>query len=666
MSAAYQVQIGSTADTSGVDKMKGSILSLDNEVKKKFSASGIGKSIMEGLGIGGGLAIATTLTEALVKPIKEAAEWAEKLADQSDRNLAIFQQIMAARRKGNAEMEISYLKGEEDKKRRDYEAAQAKASKRVVVNEGMDQFGEQKFSTTYEQTGEEKVAAKKAEGDWMLAAEALRQYQAELAKTKASESEALALKTTGPSSKTDTYTIDPASEAAVKAFNDELRAQAQTFREGADPAIKYNEQLRDIELLETAGAMSAADAAKAKAKLNAEFNQSTSKAIDASNDSLREFDIILGKIENNPALTDQEKRKQRAKVLASENVEIAQQIKLIERYAELNPNVDPAAVKGQIRSLNEKSTANELEAGFSPASKFQNTSKGVADLSDPSKHYQGMGQGIQGGAMEFVTELGTTSDQTAGIIRSGLGTAVSEVSAGLNKWDFSAKGFFKGIAGMGVRVFQMMKEQIIQMGVNWAMTQVLIKTGLVSTHALGETLKASSTASTMSQEAAKTPVLATNAGLASVSSFGVAAILGIALLIAGIAALAFEKGGVIPGGEQLIRVNENGTESVLNAGATGYLGAGFVAAANRGEWSAAAAFLAPDVVNTMTQPRFAPDLRGGGGVEGGGMGSFNERRDVNISVISPDMPAAIRDFIYSPEGERYMLDLHRKTVRRLS
>ncbi|KAB2673899.1 MAG: phage tail tape measure protein [Verrucomicrobia bacterium] len=66
---------------------------------------------------------------------------------------------------------------------------------------------------------------------------------------------------------------------------------------------------------------------------------------------------------------------------------------------------------------------------------------------------------------------------------------------------------------------------------------------------------------------------APGAALAATSSYGTAAILGMAALAAILAmALAFEKGGVIPGGEKLIRVNEAGQETVMNAQATSRFG----------------------------------------------------------------------------------------------
>jgi hypothetical protein len=59
----------------------------------------------------------------------------------------------------------------------------------------------------------------------------------------------------------------------------------------------------------------------------------------------------------------------------------------------------------------------------------------------------------------------------------------------------------------------------------------------------------------------------------------------LAAAVAGITAMAggFEKGGVVRGGEQFIRVNESGTEAVLNAGATARMGEDTINRLNAGE-----------------------------------------------------------------------------------
>lgn len=76
--------------------------------------------------------------------------------------------------------------------------------------------------------------------------------------------------------------------------------------------------------------------------------------------------------------------------------------------------------------------------------------------------------------------------------------------------------------------------------------------------------------------AAKTP----GALLSSISSFGVAAAVGLAALVAVMA--SFATGGRVKGGEQIIRVNEEGEEFVLRAPAVARLGDDFLQRLNQG------------------------------------------------------------------------------------
>jgi hypothetical protein len=95
---------------------------------------------------------------------------------------------------------------------------------------------------------------------------------------------------------------------------------------------------------------------------------------------------------------------------------------------------------------------------------------------------------------------------------------------------------------------------------------------------LGETLSAaaisSQTALSVAAAATTATAWAPAAAMTSLASFGAnsaPAMIGISST-AGLAEMlslaAFAKGGEILGGEQLIRVNERGTETVMNAGAT--------------------------------------------------------------------------------------------------
>jgi len=301
---------------------------------------------------------------------------------------------------------------------------------------------------------------------------------------------------------------------------------------------------------------------------------------------------------------------------------------------------------------------NEASA-IAPATKIQQAEMGGRNLGDSSQHYQGVGEGMMGGLMEVYNEYAQIGDNVAESIRTQIGGAVQSVTSNMMGWINGTQTFGKALRNIGATVFQSFLNQIIQMGVQWLITQALIKTGLITTHATGEALKAASTASTITQETAKTPVLATNAGLASVSSFGVAAILGIALLIAGIAALAFEKGGMIPGGEKLIRVNENGQEAVLNARATSTLGSDFVNAVNSGNFAAASQMMNP--LGGLTRPGFSPELQEGGA----GKIEADSRQTIDLAIHTLGMEHEFAKFAEGRSGQKILFNYAKKAASRV-
>ncbi len=85
---------------------------------------------------------------------------------------------------------------------------------------------------------------------------------------------------------------------------------------------------------------------------------------------------------------------------------------------------------------------------------------------------------------------------------------------------------------------------IVQMGAQWVATHLLMRGVSIAWNALLSALGWKRVAESNAQEAAKTPALATNAGLASAGSFGTSAVLGLAALLALMAVVSgFEYGG---------------------------------------------------------------------------------------------------------------------------
>lgn len=146
------------------------------------------------------------------------------------------------------------------------------------------------------------------------------------------------------------------------------------------------------------------------------------------------------------------------------------------------------------------------------------------------------------------------------------------------------------------QVGQQIVSSLIRIFVQWALSLI----GL-------DTVKEGLHAKDMARNIAAAPGKIINALAESISSYGVAGIIGISVLLAGIgtaiaaAVGAFAEGGIVRGGEQLIRVNERGQEAILNAQALANVGEGFVSALNAGLpiQQAAAASPTPSIKNNQ-------------------------------------------------------------------
>jgi hypothetical protein len=121
----------------------------------------------------------------------------------------------------------------------------------------------------------------------------------------------------------------------------------------------------------------------------------------------------------------------------------------------------------------------------------------------------------------------------------------------------------------------------------------------------------------------------------AVFAAAVAAIMGIVGAIAG-----FAEGGIIRGGEQLIRVNERGQEAILNAQALSNVGEGFVAALNAGlpiQQAAAVSPAAPSIKNNQ-----------------------------QVNVLVYDDKTRLNEYLQSAEGTSVVVDLMRKNLHNIT
>jgi hypothetical protein len=219
------------------------------------------------------------------------------------------------------------------------------------------------------------------------------------------------------------------------------------------------------------------------------------------------------------------------------------------RQQELKDAQELLRIQGQIIQLKEQTN----DFTF-----FEKLKRNLTDLTDQFKH---VGASI------------------ADVLTRGIGSAIKTVSDGI--WQV-----IDGTSTWG-QLFIQVGRQVISGLIQIAIQEILLdnlKRGIMfAWKALTSAFRAADVVESDATEVAKTPAIAANATLSSIESFGIAVAIGVAA-IAGILAAtgAFAEGGVIPGGEQLIRVNERGQESVLNANATRILGPDVINQLNAG------------------------------------------------------------------------------------
>ncbi len=189
---------------------------------------------------------------------------------------------------------------------------------------------------------------------------------------------------------------------------------------------------------------------------------------------------------------------------------------------------------------------------------------------------------ITSAMVKLQDQWGTMAEQMGRAFSDAMGAAFSSISSGLQGLIKGTMTWGKALTNIGTGVVDSIIKSFSDMVASWVTSHIIMKGVALAWDALTSALGWKKVAESNAQELAKKPALFSSALLNSIGSWGTAAIVGVAALVAALSMGAFEKGGVVSGGEQVIRVNENGTESVLNAQATAGLGHGLINSLNNG------------------------------------------------------------------------------------
>lgn len=315
------------------------------------------------------------------------------------------------------------------------------------------------------------------------------------------------------------------------------------------------------------------------------------------------------RIEADFRLTSVEKRREKLKVLAEELALIDRMIAEMEaRAAGLGEGEQSESIRQRIDGLRGKRGKLEgdvLGLGADPESFTDQWQSALTKLED---------------------SLGTFATNSANLITGTLQAAFDGVAD-------SITGLIYGTRSWG-QVWMQVGQQIVSQLIKIFLTE-LVWRGVL------KAFKKASHTEEMTQQATEIPGKVVGATADSISSYGVAAAVGVAAVLAALASVAaFAEGGIVKGGEQLIRVNEMGTEAVLNARAVGMMGENAIAALNRGESPSRALESSPGL------------SRGGGG------------QQLNVAVL--DSEERYEQWARSQNGQTVLMDLVRREIHAAS
>ncbi|HXG46253.1 MAG TPA: hypothetical protein VNO52_01415 [Methylomirabilota bacterium] len=240
---------------------------------------------------------------------------------------------------------------------------------------------------------------------------------------------------------------------------------------------------------------------------------------------------------------------------------------------------------------------------------------------------------IEIAASAIEERIGTLAQQIGRTFTSVIGSAIDGIATSIEGLITGTMTWGEALRNIGVSIVQGIIQAFARMVAEWVVAHVLMKGVLLAFHAFGLGLKAKETAATIGAESEKTPVLAVNAGLANTSSFGAASVIGLALLLAMIAALAasFAEGGYTgPGGKYQVAGVVHAGEYVLPADVVSRVGLGPLEALRTSRGDSAFTSTASPVASAA-------------------------RPEVHVGVLNSREEA--KRFLESTEGERMILDV---------
>ncbi len=305
-------------------------------------------------------------------------------------------------------------------------------------------------------------------------------------------------------------------------FDLETQMQAAEAAHDQKKADDLQIQINRLQYQQDLG-QDANDLIEARLKLESEELAKT-RALNENAKSRTLLENTLTQLQNERQIAEQRGDRATANRLLAQEREVIQQ--LIAKYEEL-------------------ARISATEADKSDAlAQVANLKKQLSELSAPTSFLEGLQRGVS----DWLASTKTAFESVADLVSSSIGTAVNGVADGIDGWITGSKSFGSAMLG----VWNSVRKAAIQMVVEWLAKQAMAEGMTVLFHAASKAKMfaidvafAAKGLAIQAAQAAKSLIMwLPSAIAAAISSYGVAAALGIAAVIAAIAAAGgFSVGG---------------------------------------------------------------------------------------------------------------------------
>ncbi|AHF94609.1 hypothetical protein OPIT5_29235 [Opitutaceae bacterium TAV5] len=385
--------------------------------------------------------------------------------------------------------------------------------------------------------------------------------------------------------------------------------------------------------LQTQIAKAEADRARITKQLDTDAKAATAKDLAARqqlqqnilDQITRERELIALREDISPA----QKAEEYAKLLTRQQTTLAEVVRLKKEELALAANpLDRARIQAEIDAAQHEIDNPSLAT--KPAQpKITTLRRSVAgmDAGTDGQHFRSIGEGLEGGLLSQIQQIGTEGDIVAAGLQSAFGSAISGISQGIQGLITGTQTWGQALRNIGGSILNGVISAIAEMFAQWIAGEIARFT--LET-VLGQKRKAEKTGELALNTA--------NAGAQCVAQMGpwglaafaasMVAIMAMSAAIAG----SFATGGLIRGAgtgtsdSNLIRVSDQ--EYVMRAAAVGKYGVGFMDAVNTGALDLAAG------VNAIPAPLAQSPAAGGSQAAGSAFAASPQgARETSLTII---------------------------------